>query len=67
LPGAEDKSLPVRPESADEKGISGEKPAFEKKSGWKWVGIYFGLMLALYLYFIFASLSSSPKFIYTQF
>ena len=28
---------------------------------------YFSMMMALYLYYMLASLSSAPKFVYTQF
>ena len=31
------------------------------------IAIYYGLMMTLYLYFMLANLSSSPKYVYTQF
>jgi len=32
-----------------------------------YAGIFYLLMMALYLYFMLGNLSSSPKFVYTQF
>ena len=45
-------------EKAPEKG---------KKTFWRSFLLYYGLMLALYLYFMLANLSMAPKFVYTQF
>ena len=39
----------------------------KKRSFWKTVLIYFLILLAIYLYFVLADLSSAPRFVYSQF
>ena len=46
------------------------KPSTDKKKKndfWKKVLIYFLILLAIYLYFVLADLSTAPRFVYSQF
>lgn len=52
----------------EEAGARQENKKKEKKSSfWKYFLLYYGLMMALYLYFMLGNLSMAPKFVYTQF
>ena len=50
-------------EQETEKSV--EKKSFSRTA--LYAGIFYLLMMALYVYFMLANLSSSPKFVYTQF
>ena len=59
---AEEKSEAAAGEKEEEKTVGKSRRSF-----WKSFFFYYGLMLALYLYFMLANLSMAPKFVYTQF
>ena len=44
-----------------------EEKKKRRKGFWKAFLLYYGLMVLLYLYFMCASLSMAPKYVYTQF
>ena len=39
----------------------------DKKTYLKWVLLFFAAMLAIYLYFVLADLSTAPAYVYGQF
>jgi len=49
--------MPVKPSTDMQK----------KNDFWKKVLIYFLILLAIYLYFVLADLSTAPRFVYSQF
>ena len=57
ISAGKDGWMPVKPSTDMQK----------KNDFWKKVLIYFLILLAIYLYFVLADLSTAPRFVYSQF